>query len=128
MRKLVCIGGGNVPRYMNGVLLPHETKEIDAGETPIEGLEREIREELGIIIDRNKAKFFKTVIDDDRHIIKDIYLYKENIDIKSLNFSDKEVSDAKYVSIDEYMQMFHNGDIVYNVDFNLEDYKKAILL
>lgn len=29
MKKLVCIGGGNVPRYMNGVLLNHETKEID---------------------------------------------------------------------------------------------------
>ena len=29
MKKRVCIGGGNVPRYMNGVLLKHETKEID---------------------------------------------------------------------------------------------------
>ncbi len=29
MKKLVCIGGGNVPRYMKGTLLPHETKEID---------------------------------------------------------------------------------------------------
>ncbi len=29
MKKLVCIGGGNVPRYMNGVLQKHETKEID---------------------------------------------------------------------------------------------------
>ena len=29
MKKLVCIGGGNVPRYKNGVLLPYETKEID---------------------------------------------------------------------------------------------------
>ena len=29
MRKLVCIGGGYIPRYMKGVLLPYETKEID---------------------------------------------------------------------------------------------------
>ena len=29
MKKLVCIGGGYIPRYMNGVLLPYETKEID---------------------------------------------------------------------------------------------------
>lgn len=101
---------------------------IDAGETPIEGLEREINEELGIKINRNKLMFFKTVIDDERHNIKEIYLYKENVQIDSLNFLDGEVSEAKYVSIDEYMQMFHNGDIVYNVDFNLEDYKKAILL
>lgn len=101
---------------------------IDAGETPIEGLEREINEELGIKINRNKLIFFKTVIDDERHNIKEIYLYKENVSLDSLNFLDEEVSEAKYVSIDEYMQMFHNGDIVYNVDFDLEDYKKAILL
>ncbi len=29
MKKLVCIGGGDIPRYKNGVLLPYETKEID---------------------------------------------------------------------------------------------------
>ena len=29
MKKLVCIGGGEIPRYKNGILLPHETKKID---------------------------------------------------------------------------------------------------
>jgi len=29
MRKLVCIGGGEIPRYKNGKVLPYETKEID---------------------------------------------------------------------------------------------------
>lgn len=29
MRKLVCIGGGEIPRYKEGKLLPYETKEID---------------------------------------------------------------------------------------------------
>ncbi len=90
---------------------------IDAGETPIEGLEREISEELGIVLDRKKVIYYKNVIDDDRHNIKDIFLYKDN-----------EVSEAKYVSIDEYMDMFNSGDIVYNVDFNDEDYLQAIKL
>lgn len=30
MKKLVCIGGGEIPRYKDCVLLPYETKEIDA--------------------------------------------------------------------------------------------------
>ena len=101
---------------------------IDAGETPIEGLEREISEELGIVLDRKKVIYYKNVIDDDRHNIKDIFLYKDNIDINVLSFSDNEVSEAKYVSIDEYMDMFNSGDIVYNVDFNDEDYLQAIKL
>ena len=101
---------------------------IKAGETPIEGLEREISEELGIVLDRKKVIYYKNVIDDDRHNIKDIFLYKDNIDINILSFSDNEVSEAKYVSIDEYMDMFNSGDIVYNVDFNDEDYLQAIKL
>ena len=28
-KKLVCIGGGEIPRYKDGILLPYETKEID---------------------------------------------------------------------------------------------------
>ena len=28
-KALVCIGGGEIPRYKNGILLPYETKEID---------------------------------------------------------------------------------------------------
>ena len=101
---------------------------IEAGEAPIDGLEREISEELGIKINRNKLVYFKTVIDDARQNIKEIYLYKENIDINSLNFCDHEVSEAKYVSIDEYMKMFNNGDIVYNVNFDKDDYNKVIEL
>ena len=29
MGKLICIGGGEVPRIKNGIQLPYETKEID---------------------------------------------------------------------------------------------------
>lgn len=29
MKKLVCIGGGEISRYKDGILLPYETKEID---------------------------------------------------------------------------------------------------
>ena len=28
-KALVCIGGGEIPRYKDGILLPYETKEID---------------------------------------------------------------------------------------------------
>ena len=29
MKKLVCIGGGEIPRYKNGIILPYETRNID---------------------------------------------------------------------------------------------------
>ena len=99
---------------------------IAKGETPIEGLVREFKEELGIIINKHKLTFLKTVIDDEKHNIKEIYLYKDYIDINNLIFSDKEVSDAKYVSINEYMKMFNDGDVVYNNDFDLKDYNNSL--
>lgn len=101
---------------------------IDSGETSIQGLEREIREELGIILNINKVKLFKTVINEEEHVIKDIYLYRENYDISSLEFTDNEVSDAKFVSINKYMDMFNSGEIVYNINFDDKDYMEAIRL
>ena len=101
---------------------------IDACETSIQGLEREIREELGIILNINKVKLFKTVINEEEHVIKDIYLYRENYDISSLEFTDNEVSDAKFVSINKYMDMFNSGEIVYNINFDDKDYMEAIRL
>ncbi len=119
-------------RSKNKMVLPGKWEcnggAIDAGETPIEGLEREIREELGIVLDREKIKYYKTVIKDDKHNIKDIFIYKDNIDINNLEFSDNEVSAAKYVTIEEYMDMFNAEEIVYNVDFNDEDYIQVIKL
>lgn len=37
MGKLVCIGGGEIPRIKDGVLLPYETKEIDEEIVKISG-------------------------------------------------------------------------------------------
>lgn len=40
MGKLVCIGGGEIPRIKDGVLLPYETKEIDEEIVRISGKQK----------------------------------------------------------------------------------------
>lgn len=40
MKKLVCIGGGEIPRYKDGVLLPYETREIDEEIVRLSGKEK----------------------------------------------------------------------------------------
>jgi hypothetical protein len=35
MGKLICIGGGEIPRVKNGVELPYETKAIEEIGTPV---------------------------------------------------------------------------------------------
>ena len=97
-----------------------------SGEDVIDGLIREIYEELGIKLQRDKAIFLKTA--KNNHRFKEIYLFEYDIEIKNLKYTDGEVINAKWVDINEFMNMFNNGEIVYNVDFNEKDYEECLLL
>ena len=97
-----------------------------AGEEVVDGIVREIDEELGIKLDSSKAIYLKTT--KDNHRFKEIYLFEKDVDIKDLKFIDEEVVDAKWVSIDEFIYMFNKKEIVPNVDFNKEDYEKCLIL
>lgn len=97
---------------------------ILTGETSLQGILREIREELGITFSEDEAIFFKSIKTND--YFKDIYLFKKDIDIQDITFEDKEAIDAKWVNIDEYMKMFKNNEIVPNVDFGLKEYKECL--
>ena len=47
---------------------------------------------------------------------------------EEIKFTDREAIDAKWVNIDEFIRMFNNGEIVYNIDFNADDYEKSLKL
>ena len=98
--------------------------QVSAGESGLDAIIREIKEELGINLDINKAILFKTV--KKEHKFKDLYLFYQDIDINDIIFMDNEVVDVKWVTINEYMDMFNKCEIVSNVDFNKDDYNKCI--
>lgn len=95
-----------------------------SGEDVIDGLIREIYEELGIKLKREEAIFLKS--DKNTHSFKESYLFIKDISIKEIKFSDGEAVAAKWVDIDEFMEMYNNGDIVYNVNFDRADYEKCL--
>ena len=91
---------------------------ILAGETSLEG--------IGIMFNKQEAIFFKEI---KRKIdFKDIWIFRKNIDIDELTFSDGEVLEAKWVTIEEFMEMINKKEIVPTIDFGLEDYNQVLKL
>ena len=97
-----------------------------AGESSLQGIVREIKEELGLDLSKYKEIFYKEYR--KKQVFDDIYLFKVDIDISKLEFSDREVEDAKWVTIEEYEQLNRDEQLLYYDEFNRKDYKKCIEL
>ena len=102
---------------------------ILAGETSLEGVLREIKEELGIEFLKEEAIFLKEIRRDKiPPDFKDLWLFRKDININDITFPDGESIEAKWVSIDTFQKMFENREIVPTVDFGIEEYNKALKL
>ena len=102
---------------------------ILAGETSLEGIIRELREELGIEYKKKEAIFLKGIRRDKiLPDFKDLWLFRKDIDEREITFPDGEAIDAKCVTIDEFIKMYKNKEIVPTVDFGIDEYNKALTL
>ena len=100
---------------------------ILAGETSLEGIIRELKEELGIEFSKKEAIFLKEVRRDKiPPDFKDLWLFRRDIDKREITFPDGESIDAKWVTIDEFIKMYKNKEIITTVDFGIEEYHKAL--
>ena len=100
---------------------------ITVGETSIEGMIREVKEELGIQLEEKEGVLFKTIRRDDPPAdFKDLWLFKKDVDLRDITFPDGEAVDAKWVTIDEFESMVENKEIIGTRDFGREDYEKII--
>lgn len=100
---------------------------ILAGETSLEGIIREIREELGLHFTKKDAIFLKEMRRDKiLPDFKDIWLFKKDINEKEITFPDGEATDYKWVTIEEFIDMYNKKEIIPTVDFGLDEYNKAL--
>lgn len=89
---------------------------VKINESSLEGAIRELKEEMGIDSAKEELEFigsYKRVND-----FVEVYLIKKNIDIKDLKLQEDEVQDAKWVSIDEFINMVKDG-IAINSGFDI---------
>lgn len=100
---------------------------ILAGETSLEGIIRELKEELGIEFSKKEAIFLKEIRRDKTPPdFKDLWLFRRDIDINEITFPDGEAIDAKWVTIEKFIEMYENKEIVPTVDFGMDEYHEAL--
>ena len=94
---------------------------IEAGETSIETVVREGKEELGIDINLNNLKHLMTNKEELYHDnifnreFVDVYVYEDNIDINLLKIQKEEVSDVKWMVAEEFFKNIYkkNSEFLY---------------
>lgn len=74
-----------------------------SGETSIQGMITEIKEEIGLNIPENELKLFYS--DSDDEVFFDLYYAKKDIDISSLTLQKEEVESVEWFSINQIQQL-----------------------
>lgn len=89
---------------------------VSAGETSMDAVLREIKEELGIDIIPEQCEYLFTIrrqnIFDNciNRVYDDNYLVKLNIDVNSAKIQETELNEIKYFNIDNLKTMLENRD------------------
>lgn len=77
------------------------------GEDSLTGMHTEIKEELGLDINKDELKLITTMQDDK--IICDLYYLNKDIDLNDITMQKSEVSDVKYLTLDEIENLYQKG-------------------
>lgn len=77
-----------------------------SGESSLQGIITEVKEELGIKI--NNPILFKQA--NGKNTICDLYYIKDDIDIAKITIQKEEVENIKWASIDEINNLMNNGE------------------
>ena len=78
-----------------------------AGESSLEGIVTEIKEELGLDVPKDELLLFKTIKTDDDFV--DLYYLNMNANIKNMSMQEEEVEEVKWASIEEIDQLIDSG-------------------
>jgi len=83
-----------------------------AGEDSISSALRETKEELGINLDTQNGKLVKRFICDPESII-DVWLFKQNVDINTVQLQTEETDDIMWATSKMIKQMIDDNDFIH---------------
>ena len=86
---------------------------------------REIEEEIGIELKKEEGHFLGTI--QKENYFRDVWKFKRDISSKDIFYNDGEVIDSKWVLLDEYVDLYNNGEIAPSGDFIIKMLKEKEL-
>ncbi len=81
-----------------------------SGETPLDAIKREVKEELGVDISKDKIKDYGFLLYDMP--IRYIYYLKKNIDIDKVILQSEEVQYVKYMSVSDIRKLIETNQML----------------
>lgn len=81
-----------------------------SGETPLDAIKREVKEELGVDISKDKIKDYGFLLYD--MLIRYIYYLKKNIDIDKVILQSEEVQYVKYMSVSDIRKLIETNQML----------------
>lgn len=80
-----------------------------SGETSLQGIITEIKEELGLTIFPNELNLIFSGREDSEQVFFDIYYIKKDFDISNLVLQKDEVESVEWLSMKEIKELINNG-------------------
>lgn len=101
---------------------------VVSGEDSIQGVKRELQEEIGLNVSKDDLFLIKEKIDKDENCntFRDVYILKKDIRLDELNFNDGEVINAQYVTVETLSHMIGKGESFEWLRYFIDLYKTII--
>lgn len=97
---------------------------VDCRETTYDTVIRECKEELGVNIEPEKLELMLTLKRKDNFL--DVWLYHKDINLNDIIMQEEEVSDVKWVSIEEIYTMIDEKIFAPNVSAYFDIFLKLV--
>lgn len=84
-----------------------------------DGIIREVKEEIGVNLNKSDLVLLKTVKNDDKKYIKDIYIYYKDLEANDICFVDNEVKNYKWILSEEFSCLKEQNLLIPTIDIDL---------
>lgn len=100
---------------------------VDSGETPLEAIKREVKEEIGINVDNDQIEEYGFLSYDKP--LRYIFYLRKNINLNNVKVQKEEVEYVKYMTVQEINELVETNQMLksHGIMFNeLMDKKKLV--